>query len=180
MDSSHEGIVVRDAEGHRVKIKTKTYFIMHHLRSNMSLDNAIMLVFKNDYDEFVSYFSEYKELFDAIQFTVDTIRQNAKDMDTFMAKHKQEYVFLSSAEDKKRISGCLTGKESSLFIRAMVAYKGSLAEQLDKYMATTQFITKYIANTRPYWVKLYKTYQDLLEINADVAKALDLKQEKSL
>ncbi len=178
MDNNHEGIVVKDADGNRVKVKTKNYFLMHHLRSNMCLENAIALVRSNDYEEFVSYFPEYRELFDSIHFLVELIRKQAKDIDALMAEMVSSYENLySPAEVRKRIAASLSGKERTLFIRAMAAYNSSLYEQLEKFADNKQFVIKYIANTRPYWVKLYETYEDLLEINADTAKALGLNEK---
>lgn len=61
--SVHEGIVVRDALGRRVKIKTETYFTMHHMANNgkISPEYVFDLIQSNDYEEFLAYFPAYTE-----------------------------------------------------------------------------------------------------------------------
>ena len=67
-DDTKEGIVVKDKFNRRLKIKTPLYFELHHLINNgvITYKKALELVINNDYDEFLSYFSEYKDFFDKV------------------------------------------------------------------------------------------------------------------
>ena len=69
MPEGHEGIVVRDANGERVKIKTLLYFQMHKAKNNgvLTLERIVDLILKNDDEEFLSYFVEYRPKFSYIR-----------------------------------------------------------------------------------------------------------------
>lgn len=69
MPEGHEGIVVRDAAGRRVKIKTLLYFQMHKAKNNgvITLERIVDLIRANDHHEFLSYFREYTEIFEQVQ-----------------------------------------------------------------------------------------------------------------
>lgn len=69
MPEGHEGIVVRDAAGNRVKIKTLLYFQMHKAKNNrvITLERIVDLILKNDDEEFLSYFVEYRPKFSHIR-----------------------------------------------------------------------------------------------------------------
>lgn len=63
-----EGYVVVDNDYHRVKIKSLEYLNVHRLVGNLGVNKKRIfeLVRANDYDEFLSYFPEYKSQFDEI------------------------------------------------------------------------------------------------------------------
>ena len=69
MPEGHEGIVVRDAAGNRVKIKTLLYFEMHKAKNNgvITLERIVDLILRNDDEEFLSYFVEYRPKFSYIR-----------------------------------------------------------------------------------------------------------------
>lgn len=69
MPEGHEGIVVRDANGERVKIKTLLYFQMHKAKNNgvITLERIVDLIRANDHHEFLSYFREYTEIFEQVK-----------------------------------------------------------------------------------------------------------------
>ena len=69
MPEGHEGIVVRDAAGNRVKIKTLLYFQMHKAKNNgvITLERIVDLILKNDDEEFLSYFVGYRPKFSHIR-----------------------------------------------------------------------------------------------------------------
>jgi len=73
MPEGHEGIVVRDAAGQRVKIKTLLYFQMHKAKNNgvITLERIVDLIRANDHYEFLSYFPEYKPIFDNVKKQID-------------------------------------------------------------------------------------------------------------
>lgn len=69
MSNEHEGIVVKDIQGNRVKIKTESYVRLHHVANNgvLTLERAIDIIEANEADEFLAYFSQYKEYFSIVQ-----------------------------------------------------------------------------------------------------------------
>jgi len=69
MGGGHEGIVVRDAAGRRVKIKTLLYFQLHRTVNNgqLTVERVVALVRANDYEEFLSYFPEYTDYFESVK-----------------------------------------------------------------------------------------------------------------
>lgn len=87
MDESHEGIVVRDKNNNRVKIKTPLYFKLHKMahNGNMTLEYLVSIVRANEQEEFLSYFPQYtnevlqlKEKHDKVFFALCEIKENVK------------------------------------------------------------------------------------------------------
>jgi len=75
-----EGFVVFDpTSGKRMKIKSATYLIAHSIRGNdpvPSRKNLLKLVLSGDADEFLVYFSEFKELVQTVQTEVEDFVHN--------------------------------------------------------------------------------------------------------
>lgn len=65
----HEGIVVRDANDQRLKMKTKLYFDLHKSVSNgaMTEEAMVNLVRSGEDAEFLSYFPEYLTKFEEVK-----------------------------------------------------------------------------------------------------------------
>jgi len=55
-----EGYVVKDSAYHRIKVKSPSYVAAHHLVSNMNDRKLLELIRRNETDEFLVYFPEYK------------------------------------------------------------------------------------------------------------------------
>lgn len=75
MPEGHEGIVVRDGNNERVKIKTPLYFELHRLKNNgvLTLEKIVDLIRENDQYEFLCYFPEYQSIFDDVKEQLDKI-----------------------------------------------------------------------------------------------------------
>ena len=69
LDCNAEGYVVCDKNFNRVKIKSPTYVALHHMRNNgaLSYERGIEIVRRNEIDEVLTYFPEFKEHLLAIQ-----------------------------------------------------------------------------------------------------------------
>ena len=164
LGSEHEGVVVKDAFGNRVKIKTKTYLMMHHLRSNMSLPNAVQLVRMNDHAEFVSYFKEYKDCFDCIEETVHTITEQSKALDETMSFLHAAYGNLYQTSKykegilRRRFSQGMQKLDRNLFVRAMDAYDGGHPKHMANMTAS-----QYIRFTRKYWEKVVQAFPEFFD-----------------
>lgn len=68
-DKSHEGIVLKDAAGHRAKLKSKLYFDLHRMINNNQITPEIVLdkIRTGEDSEFLTYFPEYEDYFGFIQ-----------------------------------------------------------------------------------------------------------------
>ena len=92
MPEGHEGIVVRDANGERVKIKTLLYFEMHHAKNNgvLTLERIVSLIRENDHYEFLSYFPEYQSIFDKVKRQLDRVEVVKEKIQQDVAQWKRE------------------------------------------------------------------------------------------
>ena len=66
---NEEGYVVVDKYFHRVKIKSPAYVAAHHLSSNGNVTESRVfdIVERGEKNEFLTYFPEYKELFEIVE-----------------------------------------------------------------------------------------------------------------
>ena len=99
MGEDHEGIVVRDKDNNRVKIKTQSYFTLHRLVNNhiITLSSALELILKNETAELLAYFPEFKPYFDKVQLQLDGARNKIKEIEEEVeeekkTKNKKEFV----------------------------------------------------------------------------------------
>lgn len=99
MGEDHEGIVVRDKDNNRVKIKTQSYFALHRLVNNhiITLSSALELILKNETAELLAYFPEFKPYFDEVQLQLDGVRNKIKEIEEEVkeekkTKNKKEFV----------------------------------------------------------------------------------------
>ena len=140
MPEGHEGIVVRDAAGHRVKIKTLLYFQLHRTANNgkMTLERIIDLINANDTDEFLAYFPEMEDKFENVRQriaecwkTVEVIQELAPAWREMFEKNFSQKVarkqFAQSVQDKPA---------KALWF---IAYDGDLEARVKSY-TTPQFI----------------------------------------
>ena len=103
MPEGHEGIVVRDVNGERVKIKTLLYFQMHRARNNgvLTLERAIELILANDHAEFLSYFPEYTDYFNSVAAVVNGVYTIARTWDSTGLQAKWEENFSARVAKKQ-------------------------------------------------------------------------------
>ena len=69
LDETHEGIVIKDKDNNRVKLKTLLYFELHRQVNNhvVTAARAIKIILSNEQSEFLSYFPEYTEYFNKVR-----------------------------------------------------------------------------------------------------------------
>lgn len=69
MNGEYEGIVVRDKNFNRIKVKTEEWLRLHYLTNakNTSTDSLIIKTLENDVDELLSYFPKYEEKIEEIK-----------------------------------------------------------------------------------------------------------------
>ena len=59
-----EGYIVKDINFNRIKVKSPSYVAAHHLISELSDKKLLEIIRKNEIDEFLVYFPEYKQYID--------------------------------------------------------------------------------------------------------------------
>ena len=82
MDASHEGVVVRDDDFHRIKIKAEEYLIRAHLIGNATLTDKRIIKMMQDgtIDDFLAYFPNKK---DRVEEVISLMRSYLNRMDLF-------------------------------------------------------------------------------------------------
>lgn len=104
MPEGHEGIVVMDAMGQRVKIKTLLYFQMHKAKNNgvITLERIVDLIRANDQHEFLSYFQEYKPIFDNVQEQMIIATHRVTAIKEVVEKWKMEHKFVGDKREQRK------------------------------------------------------------------------------
>ena len=140
MDNTHEGIVVKDKYGNRVKMKTLSYFDLHRAANNgrMSLERAIELIRANEQDEFLSYFSEWKDYFEEVQKKLNKIDKAIVEIkkSTVIAKNYLEENFSKEVAKREFAEIHCTSDIKHIYFDA---YNEKLDSKI-KRMTTSQFI----------------------------------------
>lgn len=113
MPEGHEGIVVRDINGERVKIKTLLYFQMHKAKNNgvITLERIVDLIRANDQYEFLSYFREYKPIFDNIQEQMTAATHRVTAIKGVVERWKMEYQYVGDEREQRKYFAQYVGKE---------------------------------------------------------------------
>lgn len=132
MPEGHEGIVVRDENGERVKIKTLLYFEMHRAKNNgvITLERIVDLIRANDHYEFLSYFPEYQSVFDDVKRQIDhseavveKVRQDVAEW-----KNNNKDVYEQDERMARKWFAQDLGKKGPLYF---AEYDGKLAHTVD-------------------------------------------------
>lgn len=141
MPEGHEGIVVRDENGERVKIKTLLYFEMHRAKNNgvITLERIVDLIRANDHYEFLSYFPEYQSVFDDVKRQIDhsevvleKVRQDVAEW-----KNNNKDVYEQDARMARKWFAQDLGKKGPLYF---AEYDGKLVNTVDS-LETKKFIS---------------------------------------
>ena len=142
MPEGHEGIVVRDAAGNRVKIKTLLYFQMHKAKNNgvITLERIVNLIRANDHYEFLSYFPKYTDVFNHVKRQLDTIdarkEKIAQDVKLWKMENKDIYEQDARMARKWFAQDVAKGQYAALYF---AAYDNHLDEAIAN-MRTDQLI----------------------------------------
>ena len=107
-DETHEGIVVRDARGQRIKLKTPFYFELHRMAGNgkLTAERALHLVRTNEVDEFLAYFGQYKDyiakikdFYNQILSTLAEVELEVKRMNESNKMPRKEFAEFAKKKD---------------------------------------------------------------------------------
>jgi T4 RnlA family RNA ligase len=139
LTKDEEGYVVRDSEFRRVKVKSPLYLKLHYLKSNNELTpkHFIELIQKNETDEFLSAFPEYKP-------KIDEIREK---LEKYISEVQKDWKFLENAFLLQRKFDSKDRKEFAEVAKKTIN-SGAMFKTLDMYLRgennLPKFITKYI------------------------------------
>lgn len=141
MDDTHEGIVIRDSLGQRVKLKTETYFRLHRLAHNKQItDEYIMdIILRNDVAEFSVYFPELADKVVPLQ----TFYSYAKKKWRAAEKDFKEKYPNQTAEDRKKLAAQIVGYWDA------AALFSAFSQKIDTFISR---------QTAAQWVTLYKKW----------------------
>lgn len=81
-DKTFEGFVVRDWNNRRIKVKSASYILLHKTSNNHNIDKEeiVKLILDEESDEFLNYFSEYKEKFNEYSEKIEKICLEANEV----------------------------------------------------------------------------------------------------
>ena len=118
MSENHEGIVVQDKYNNRVKIKTQTYFALHHLVANhcITLRKAIFLIWTNEQNELLSYFPEFISYFNQVKTQLDQVKTQ---LDAIQSEVEELRPQLVGRKDFVRKLGDKDRQQKALYFLAL-------------------------------------------------------------
>lgn len=75
-----EGFIVVDKFWKRAKVKSSAYVRAHHLKSTFSTKNCLTLELKNETEELLTYFPEFKQEIERIRFNISEFEQKSLEL----------------------------------------------------------------------------------------------------
>lgn len=135
MPDGHEGIVIRDAAGHRVKLKTLLYFELHHTNNNgaLTMERVVDLIRANDYAEYLAYFPERKEIFDKVKTQMSSVDDRLRLIKRYVAYWRAN----NPNKDRGEFAAFVRTLDHSSFYFA--AYDGRLDQTIER-MTTKKYV----------------------------------------
>jgi hypothetical protein len=112
-DATFEGVVLRDHNGIRFKVKSASYVALHHLKGGISRTSRLIeLALSNEGDEVLTYFPEIRAEFDAVR---ERLKTEFETLNTIWEKHKtiqDQKTFALAVKDKKYSSVLFTARKT--------------------------------------------------------------------
>ena len=108
IDPTFEGFVLKDINGMRLKVKSKSYYNLHKAKNNgnFSVDFIIESILKNEVGEILVYFPEYKDLFESAIRFVDGCIDKIYDL----------WETVKTIESQKDFAAAVLGNEFSCYL----------------------------------------------------------------
>lgn len=144
-DESKEGIVIKDKFNNRVKLKTPLYFQLHRMRNNgvLTVERVVDLIRANEQDEFLSYFPEFKPMFNQVAAQLieaqSIINQIVTDVTNWKSTHKD---LMENSERTARKWFATDFRKKSQAALYFAEYDGRLNDILTR-MSTSKFISTF-------------------------------------
>ncbi len=112
--ADHEGFIVCDAYGRRIKVKSDVYVQLHRIRGNGE-PNFSELFLNDDLDEFLLHFPDYREKFDALRQNLDFIGWAVENFVREYSQYSQKEFAGIVLENHPQVSGAMFGIRSGKF-----------------------------------------------------------------
>lgn len=129
----HEGVVVLDGKGDRLKMKSKLYFELHKQMSNGAMDIEAMagLIRRGEDAEFLSYFPDYKEKFEKVRLQVT---------DALIRIQQINHACEIGQREMSRKDFALEHKDDSVAVLWFKAYDGKLTDDFVSAITDEKFV----------------------------------------
>ena len=129
----HEGVVVLDGKGDRIKMKSKLYFEMHKQVSNGAMDVEAMvgLIRRGEDAEFLSYFPDYAEKFAKVRKHVQ---------DAFIRIQQINHACDVGQRNMTRKDFALEHVKDPLAVLWFKAYDGKLTDDFVEAITDEKFV----------------------------------------
>jgi T4 RnlA family RNA ligase len=144
----------------RVKVKNPAYVAIHHLKDSAgkSSRSIVRLVINNEYEEFLSYFNEFRNFVEDVKIKYETYLKQAQD-DEKSIEHLFALDF-KNKEDKKQFALAVKVKKESAYFFAKFYRKTKNMEEYYKNIEVEKG-SKYIEKM---WVDKLKLNDIKLEV----------------
>lgn len=114
-EGTFEGVVLRDSNGMRIKIKNPKYLELHKIKGNGNiarLDNLIVFILDNETDELLSYFPEVQEQVDKYAPLVKSFCDNAVNVYNENRHIENQKEFALKVKDTPYAPLCFTARKT--------------------------------------------------------------------
>lgn len=135
-----EGYVLVDDSFNRIKVKSKKYIALHHLKHSWSLPNAIQVVLNGEVDEVVNYFPEYRNQIYRIESWLRTSidRIEKIDIELVNLSRKELALKINELRDVIPFTSALFAKRDGVAIKDFI-YSLSTKKIGELYENTNEF-----------------------------------------
>jgi hypothetical protein len=109
MGDNDEGYVVMDQHYNRIKIKSPRYVALNHLVQGVTtLVNVVEIIQKNEQEEFLTYFPEYRCVFSKVLNGIECFSKRQKDaLERILSKSYASRKELAEVVTKEEYPACL-------------------------------------------------------------------------
>ena len=131
--ANHEGFIVCDASGNRIKVKSSLYVQLHRLKGNGSPDFS-ELYLNGDLEEFLLHFPQYAEEFNAHVISLETWEKLVDWVCTEFAHLSQKEFALKVLEVAPTVQGAAFGVRSGKYTDFYDFVQKGTAKNLDRLL----------------------------------------------
>jgi len=128
--ADHEGFIVSDANGNRIKVKSDVYVQMHRVRGNGEPDFSELFL-NDDLEEFLLHFPDYREKFDDLVDRLDDISWFVEGFVTVYSKYSQKDFAGIVLENHPKVSSAMFGVRSGKYANFKEFVSQMKPKQLD-------------------------------------------------
>jgi hypothetical protein len=131
--ANHEGFIVCDTSGNRIKVKSNLYVQLHHMINNGSPDFS-ELYLNGDLEEFLMHFPQYAEEFETHSISLETWAKLVDWVCTEFAELSQKEFALKVLEVAPSVQGAAFGIRSGKFFNFDEFVGQMTPKQLDRLL----------------------------------------------